>query len=43
MVLLRQLLQDSLDLRAVRETRLYEVADAAGVARARLRSGGNGP
>jgi len=33
MALLRQLLQDSLDLRAVREPRLYEVFDADAVAR----------
>lgn len=39
MALLRQLLQDSLDLRAVRETRLYEVADAAGLARGTAAAG----
>jgi hypothetical protein len=39
LVLLRQLLQDSLDLRAVREVRLDEVADADGVWRATAEAG----
>lgn len=37
--LLRQLLQDSLDLRACRERRLDEVADAEGVGRGRAEAG----
>jgi hypothetical protein len=39
LALLRQLLQDSLDLRASREQRLYEVADADGVARGTAEEG----